>query len=130
MIGDLARRTGTKVNTVRFYEEIGLMPPAPRTNSGRRTYGEQEVRRLVFIRNGRKLGFSINEVRSLISLSEQPERDCAEAEEIARCHLADVTSRISALIALRKELERIGAACSGSRVADCKIIDAIATVGE
>src|SRR3546814_17270393 len=75
MIGELARRTGAKVNTIRFYEDIGLMPLAARTDSGRRTYGEADVRRLQFIRNGLELGFSKEELKSLISLSEQPDRD-------------------------------------------------------
>jgi DNA-binding transcriptional MerR regulator len=83
-IGDLARQTGTKVNTIRFYEEIGLLPRAMRTASGRRTYCAADVRRLAFIRHGRGLGFSVEEVRSLLALADEPERDCAEAAAIAR----------------------------------------------
>ncbi|TFI59874.1 MerR family transcriptional regulator [Sphingomonas parva] len=129
MIGDLARRTGTKVNTIRFYEDIGLMPRAARTESGRRTYEEGEVRRLAFIRHGRELGFSIDELRSLISLSDQPDRDCAEAEEIARRHLAEVEARISRLTSLRDELQQIATTCSGGRMADCRVIEAITDAG-
>ena len=81
-IGDLARQTGTKVNTIRFYEEIGLLPEALRTASGRRTYDTADLRRLAFIRHARQLGFSIPEIRSLLALSDQPDRDCAEARPL------------------------------------------------
>jgi DNA-binding transcriptional MerR regulator len=126
MIGELARRTGTKVNTIRFYEDIGLMPKAARTASGRRTFGEEDVRRLAFIRNGRDLGFSTDELRSLISLSEQPDRDCGEAGAIARSHLADIEARIVRLRRLRDELEQVATTCEGGRIGDCRVIDAIA----
>src|SRR3546814_12996361 len=89
MIGELARRTGAKVNTIRFYEDIGLMPLAARTDSGRRTYGEADVRRLKFIRNGREMGFSREALKSLISLSELPERDGGAAAAMASRTTAD-----------------------------------------
>lgn len=126
MIGDLARRTGTKVNTIRFYEEIGLMPLAARTGSGRRTYGDEDVRRLSFIRNGRQLGFSTDELRSLISLTAQPDRDCGEAAAIAQSHLTDIKARIARLLRLRDELEQVATTCGGGRIADCRVMDAIA----
>jgi DNA-binding transcriptional MerR regulator len=125
MIGDLSRRTGTKINTIRFYEDIGLMPRAARTDSGRRTYGEDDVRRLAFIRNGRELGFSTDELRSLISLSEQPDRDCGAAAAIARSHLADIVERIERLTRLRDELEQVATTCAAGRAADCRVLDAI-----
>ena len=77
LIGDLARRTGTKSNTIRFYEEIGLMPKAARTEAGRRTYAEVDFRRLSFIRHSRGLGFSIDEIRSLMALSDVYITDCS-----------------------------------------------------
>ncbi|WP_425475290.1 MerR family transcriptional regulator [Sphingomonas silueang] len=83
MIGDIAKRTGTKVNTIRFYEDIGLMPEAARTAGGRRTYGDAEVRQLAFIRHARDLGFSTDEIRSLIALSANPDQDCKEAGSLA-----------------------------------------------
>ncbi len=126
MIGDLAAATGTKVNTIRFYEDIGLMPPAVRTSSGRRTYGGSDVSRLAFIRHGRALGFSIEEVRSLMDLSNHPERDCADAAAIARRHLRDVEDRISRLELLRAELTKISKSCDGGVAADCSVIEAIA----
>lgn len=125
-IGDLADATGTKVNTIRFYEEIGLMPLAVRTSSGRRTYGRPDLARLAFIRRGRALGFSIEEIRSLIRLSASPDQDCTEAAEIARCHLRDVEERLRSLRALRKELRKIADSCPGGTVGNCSVIEAIA----
>lgn len=126
MIGDLAAATGTKVNTIRFYEEIGLMPKAVRTHSGRRTYGREELLRLAFIRRGRAMGFSVDEVRSLMQLSDQPERECEEAANIARRHLLEVEERITSLKRLRTELKGLVTACRGGAAANCQIIEAIA----
>mgnify|MGYP000205067286 CR=1 FL=1 len=127
-IGDLARRTGTKVNTIRFYEDIGLLPRPIRTASGRRSYDVADVRRLSFIRHGRGLGFAVEEIRSLLALSDQPERDCAEAAAIARRHLADIESRIARLATLRDALTSVATSCDGGRIADCRVIEAIAEV--
>ena len=126
MIGHLARATGTKVNTIRFYEDIGLLPRAIRTASGRRTYGASDVRRLAFVRHGRGLGFSIEEIRSLLALSDEPERDCADAAAIARRHLRDIETRIVRLEALRDALNGVAKSCDGGRAADCRVIEAIA----
>ena len=126
MIGELARCTGAKVNTIRVYEDIELMPPAARTDSGRRTYGDTDVRRLRFILNGRELGFSTGELKSLISLSEQPDRDCTAAAAIARRHLADIEMRLARLARLRDELEHVAVSCDGGRMADCQVMEAIA----
>lgn len=125
MIGDLAAATGTKVNTIRFYEDIGLMPPAARTASGRRTYGQSDVSRLAFIRHGRALGFSIDEVRSLMDLSSDPDRDCADASAIARRHLRDVEERLARLELLRDELTKIADSCDGGLTASCSVIEAL-----
>ena len=125
-IGDLARQTGTKVNTIRFYEDIGLLPEALRTASGRRSYEASDVRRLAFIRHGRQLGFSIPEIRSLLALSDQPDRDCGEAAAIARTHLADIGIRIARLETLRSALTEVATSCEGGRAAECRVIEAIA----
>ena len=126
MIGNLAAATGTKVNTIRFYEEIGLMPRALRTAAGRRTYGTSDVERLSFIRHGRALGFSIGEIRSLMDLSDHPERDCGDAAEIAREHLRSVEERISSLRVLRTALKLVANSCPGGPAADCRVIEGIA----
>lgn len=128
MIGDLAKRTGTKVNTIRFYEDIGLMPEAARTSGGRRTYGEGQVRQLGFIRHARELGFSVDEIRSLIALSAEPDQDCHEAGAIARRHLASVEDRITRLVALRDALSEATRSCEGGKIADCRVMEAITSV--
>lgn len=129
MIGDLGRLTGTKVNTIRFYEEIGLLTRAVRTASGRRTYTQADVRRLAFIRHGRALGFSTNEIRSLLALADQPENDCSAAAAIARQHLADIELRIARLQALRAALGDVVVSCDGGPVAQCRVIEVIADAG-
>lgn len=126
MIGDLGRRTGTKVNTIRFYESIGLMRRADRTESGRRVYQETDLQRLRFIRHGRSLGFATDEIRSLMRLSDEPNQDCAEAGEIAKRHLLDVKARISRLELLKTELQKVATSCSGGRASQCRVIELIA----
>lgn len=126
MIGDLGRQTGTKVNTIRFYEEAGLLPKAARTASGRRIYGTDDVRRLTFIRRARSLGFGTDMIRSLLELGRQPERGCERARDIAVHHLAEVDARIRSLESLRTELDRMVAGCRGRRpVAECRILEAL-----
>lgn len=126
MIGDLARRTGTKVNTIRFYEDIGLMLAAARTPSGRRTYQESDVKRLTFIRHGRDLGFSTDEIRSLMALADEPDRDCGEAGALARRHLINVEERIARLELLRDELKKVATSCAGGKSSRCEVIELIA----
>lgn len=128
-IGDLAAATGTKINTIRFYEEIGVMPEPARTGSGRRTYGRRELMRLTFIRHGRALGFSIDELRSLLRVSDHPDCDCAEAAAIARRHLQAVEEQILSLQRVRSELESLATSCEGGKAADCRVIEAIADLG-
>lgn len=125
-IGELSRATATKVTTIRFYEEIGLLDRPVRTASGRRTYALCDVERLNFVRNGRRLGFSIDEIRSLIALASEPGRDCGEAMAIASRHLAVVEERLEQLTALRDELAVMSRNCDRQRIADCRVIQAIA----
>ncbi|RYG21159.1 MAG: MerR family transcriptional regulator [Burkholderiales bacterium] len=125
MIGDLAAATGTKVNTIRFYEEIGLMRRAARTQSGRRTYGAGDLERLRFIRHARKLGFETQEIRSLLALGDDPERPCDKVTQIAVRHLDDVNEKIARLALLRDELEQIARSCAGGAVSECRIMDSL-----
>lgn len=125
MIGELAKQTGTKVNTIRFYEEIGLMRRAARTASGRRIYERADLERLRFIRHARKLGFNIEETRSLLTLGDEPDGECARVTEIALRHLADVNEKISQLELLRTELGRVAMLCGGGSVSDCRILEAL-----
>jgi DNA-binding transcriptional MerR regulator len=125
MIGALGRRTSTKVTTIRFYEEIGLLEVPQRTQSGRRTYGLEDLERLRFIRNARRLGFGIPEVRSLIDLAERPDQECDAASEIAAQHLSDVEERLERLEALRTQLAGLIGHCSSESIAECQIIKAL-----
>ncbi|WP_371424065.1 helix-turn-helix domain-containing protein [Tardiphaga sp.] len=125
MIGQLACETLTKVTTVRFYESIGLLRPPPRTASGRRTYDASDIERLHFIRNGRRLGFSVDEIRSLMGLAENPDQDCGAASAIATQHLKDVEARLAQLAVLRDELAMLSQSCTKARMADCRIMRAI-----
>ena len=112
-IGKLAAATGVKVPTIRFYEEIGLLPPPPRTASDRRMYDDAAERRLSFIRHARQLGFDLDSIRSLLDLSDHPDRPCAEASTLAERHLADVKQKIARLRALQRELSRMTTECAG-----------------
>ncbi len=125
-IGDLARLTGTKVNTIRFYEEGGLLPKAERTASGRRIYRDSDSRRLAFIRQSRNLGFPLDSVRELLTLADDANQPCEAVDRIARTHLAEIDRKIEDLTALRTELDRTIRSCHRATVADCKIIEALA----
>lgn len=124
-IGELGKATGTKVETVRYYERIGLMPKPPRTDGNYRSYGQPELERLSFIRRARGLGFSLDQVRALLDLSDDRDRDCAMVDMMARQHLDEVEKKIADLIALQRELTALLQSCSGGSVATCRIIEAL-----
>lgn len=125
-IGALARRTGVKVPTIRYYESIGLLPAPQRSASNRRSYGPEAVRRLRFIRHARELGFEIGAVRQLLSFADKPDRSCAEVERIASAHLSDIGSRIARLTALRSEIRRMVTQCGMGRISGCHVIEVLA----
>jgi DNA-binding transcriptional MerR regulator len=124
-IGEVARRTKLKIPTVRFYEEIGLLPPPKRTPNGRRVYGEDEISRLSFIQNARQLGFSLDQIRALLDLAAEPNRKCDSALTIAQTNLHVVKSRIALLRSLERELKQILFSCDGGAARDCRIIEAL-----
>ena len=124
-IGTLARRTGTKVQTIRYYEQIGLMPEPGRTEGGQRRYGDAELDRLAFIRHARQLGFTLGAIRELLDLSGNPERSCADVDTIAQRQLREVEARIARLEALRTELRRMLNECDRDRVADCRVLEVL-----
>ena len=111
-IGQLARRSGVKVTTIRYYETIGLLEEPERTESGQRIFTDSDVQRLSFIRHTRDLGFPVEDVRALISLQADAEKDCASVDRIARHQLGAVRRRLTKLEALEAELKRMIAACS------------------
>ena len=125
-IGELARDAGCKVQTIRYYEQIGLMPKPPRTSGNQRQYGSAAHHRLEFIRHGRQLGFSLDAIRNLLSLRDQPDCSCRRADDIARIHLAEIETRIVQLQSLKEEIERMIKQCSGERISSCRIIGGMA----
>ena len=127
-IGALAKRTDTKVETIRYYERIDLLAAPARTAGNYRAYGAEHLGRLSFIRRARDLGFSIEQVRELLSLADQRNRSCAGVDAIARQHLAEVERKIADLNAMRRELSAIIDLCGRGAIADCRIIEALSPV--
>ncbi|OEO29384.1 MerR family transcriptional regulator [Devosia insulae DS-56] len=129
-IGELSRRTGVKVPTIRFYEQIGLLSAPPRTEGNQRRYGKPEVERLNFIRHSRELGFEVEDIRELLEMAASPQASCHQADSIARNHLTEIDRRIASLSALRGELTRMVEECGHGRICDCRIIEVLADHGE
>jgi DNA-binding transcriptional MerR regulator len=123
-IGRLSEQTGVNIETIRYYEKIGLLTEPTRTAAGYRQYDRDHLRRLRFIRRGRDLGFSIEAIRALLRLAEHPEQPCADADRLASEHLAVVEAKIGDLTRLSEQLQRL-VNCCGHSVADCRIIDAL-----
>jgi len=128
-IGVAATRSGVKVPTIRYYEQIGLLPKPPRTKSNRRNYDTADLRRLIFIRHARELGFETGAIRALLTLQDNPDQSCMTADTIARARLDEVRRRIDILIVLKAELERMIAECSHGRVGECRVIEVLANHG-
>ena len=125
-IGGLSTATGCKVQTIRYYEQIKLMPAPPRTGGGQRRYSSQHVGRLAFIRHARDLGFEIEAIRQLLTLADQPDHQCDEVDQIARSHMKEIDSKIERLMDLRKEMQRMIRSCKQGRIADCRVISTLA----
>lgn len=124
-VGALARATATTVETVRYYERIGLLAAPLRTQGNYRLYNRSHLERLSFIRRARDLGFSLDTVRALLELADQPDRPCAEVDGIAGAHLAEVERKIADLTLLGTELRQIIGQCRQGTVASCRIIEAL-----
>ena|ERR1022692_3462149 len=125
-IGDMAKGTGTKVVTVRYYEQIGLLPAPSRTAGNYRTYSNENMRRLRFIRRCRDLGFTLDQIRDLLHLSSQKDEECAEVDRITAQHLIEIEQKISDLKRLARELRGLNNCCQGNGIiADCRIIEAL-----
>src|SRR5262249_26050783 len=122
-IGKLSDLTGVNVETIRYYEKIGMLPAPPRTGSGRRIYGPAESRVLAFIRRSRELGFSLNEVRALLRLRTPEKASCREVREIAARHLEDIRTKLNDLKTLERVLARTVARCSGKAAPECPVLD-------
>lgn len=125
-IGELSGATGVKVPTIRYYEEIGLLPSPARTRGNQRRYSPDHEKRLSFIRHARELGFSVDSIRRLLQLSDEPDASCDEVDQLACERLAEVERRIQKLNALKTELKRMIAQCAGGSVSECRIIEVLA----
>jgi MerR family mercuric resistance operon transcriptional regulator len=124
-IGTLSRRTAVNVETIRFYERIGVLPKPPRSSGGHRLYSQDHLKRLTFVRRSRELGFSLDEVRGLLRLVEGGHYSCAEVRTITLDHLAEVRRKIADLRCLERTLADVSGKCRGGKVPDCPIIDAL-----
>ena len=124
-IGAVARQTGVKVPTIRYYESIGLLSAPVRTEGKQRRYDSAAVGRLKFIRHAREMGFEVDDIRQLLELTERPQDSCHQADSIARRHLSSIEYRIEDLRALQSELGRMVDECCHGRVCDCRILEVI-----
>ena len=124
-IGKLGASAGVKVPTIRYYEQIGLLPEAERSAGNQRLYSRKALDRLSFIRHARDLVFTLEAIRDLLSLSDNPDQSCSAADAIAQAQLAEVESRIVRLMALKAELDRMVVQCAGGRIADCRVIEVL-----
>ena len=129
-IGEVSQRSGVKVPTIRYYEQIGLLPTPQRTEGNRRFYGDADLRRLAFIRHGRELGFEIDAIRALLILQEDRNQSCASACDIARARLEEVEQRLRSLKALRVELKAMIECGQHGKVAECRVIEVLADHGK
>lgn len=128
-IGALAQATGVKVPTIRYYEDVGLLPRPTRTRQGRRIYDEHDLERLQFIRRARDFGFSVAVVRELVHIAERPEQPCDEADIIAGRRLREIEVEISRLCALRDQIREIVDDCRPGLVADCQVVALLTGTG-
>jgi len=126
-IGALSQRTGSRVETIRYYEHVGLLPRPPRSPGGYRQYGREHLDRLAFIRRARALGFSLDEVRRLLRLADERRRPCAEALAVAAAHLTDVRAKIADLRRMERVLRETVARCEAGTGSECALIEALSS---
>ena len=124
-IGELAKRSGVKIETIRYYEKIGVMPAPARSAGGYRIYRPDHLRRLHFVRRGRELGFRLEELRGLLRLVDGHAYTCAEVQAMSLQHLAEIRRKIADLRRLARVMAKMTAQCTGERVPDCPVIDAL-----
>lgn len=125
-IGDLAKATGVKVETIRYYERIGMLPAPDRTPGNYRAYNPAHLARLSFIRRARDLGFHLEQIETLLALAEDARGPCAQVDAIASAHLDEIDRKIADLQALRRELKDVVGNCrNGAAISECRIIDAL-----
>jgi Cu(I)-responsive transcriptional regulator len=124
-IGELAQATGTKAETIRYYEREGILPLADRTNSNYRDYSPAHLATLTFIRRARELGFSMAQVRQLLALSDHADKPCQDVDLMVRDQLAEVEEKIADLTQLRRELAQMLRSCQSDRIGECRIVESL-----
>jgi MerR family mercuric resistance operon transcriptional regulator len=122
---DLARLTGCNLETIRYYESVGLMPDPPRSPAGHRRYGRPHVERLSFVMRARDLGFTMEEIRGLLALVDRGRHTCAEVERMGRHHLGVVRAKIRDLQEIETILAETIARCTGSDTPDCPLLEVL-----
>lgn len=125
-IGELATATGTKAETIRYYEREGILPAADRTDSNYRDYSDDHLTALTFVRRARQLGFSMAQVRELLALSDSADKPCKEVDELVREQLEEVEQKIVDLSSLRNELRLLLRSCEANRIGECRIVESLA----
>lgn len=128
-IGRLAVQSGCAVQTIRHYEQIGLLPVPLRSTGNQRRYGPEHVRRVAFIRHARALGLSLPDIRVLLSLGDTPDAPCAAADAIIRAQIAAIDGRMAHLAALRTGFAQMLEGCPGQRITTCHVMDVLADHG-
>lgn len=124
-IGKVSELSGVHIETIRYYERVGLTPRADRTRNGRRAYNEHDAQRLAFIRHARNVGFDVEAIRSLLGLQQTPQATCSRASALAEAQLKQVEKKIAQLSLLRRELRRMIRSCRNGTIADCQIMDGL-----
>ena len=125
-IGELAQATGTKAETIRYYEREGILPYADRTDSNYRDYSKDHLATLTFVRRARELGFGMAQVRELLALSDRDDKPCQDVDRLARSQIDEVQRKIDDLTAMRDELSRMLAACDTDEIGQCRIVESLA----
>ena len=126
-IGAIAKQTGLKIETIRFYEAEGLIEPPTRSGGNYRLYGQTHLDRLSFIKRSRDLGFTLDQVRDLLRLADNPRGSCEEVDSIVALHIDEIDHKLADLTALRSEVVRWGSDCEATTIAECKVIDALSS---
>lgn len=124
-IGKLAEATGTKAETIRYYEREGILPAADRTDSNYRDYSPGHLATLAFVRRARELGFSMAQVRQLLALSDHDDKPCEDVDRLVQQQLGEVERRIADLTSLRNELSQMARSCNGERIGECRIVESL-----
>jgi MerR family mercuric resistance operon transcriptional regulator len=124
-IGALSERTGVNIETIRYYEKIGLLPPPRRSEGRHRLYDRELTQRLQFVRRSRELGFSIEEIKALLRLVDQGGLGCSEAKAITERHLADIRGKITDLKRLERVLSRLATACEANELPQCPLLETL-----